>query len=74
MQLLRGRVGNTAMLLGIEGSRDMVSEELIAYEAGYRSQPHPDLYVDIATFYFDYDNLRSLEFDQVVNNWAVAPG
>ncbi len=74
MQLMRGRLGETDVVLGIEGSRDMLSEELIAYEAGYRSRPHPDLYVDFAAFYFDYDKLRSLEIDPLVTKWQAAPG
>lgn len=35
------------------------SEELIAYEAGYRRQITPDLTVDIALFVNDYDKLPS---------------
>jgi iron complex outermembrane recepter protein len=43
------------------GDRDFVSEELLAYELGYRLQPHPRLSLDIAAFYNVYDNLLSLE-------------
>jgi iron complex outermembrane receptor protein len=45
----------------ITGSRDFESEELLAYEVGYRVQPRPTLSVDLAAFYNVYDNLRSQE-------------
>jgi iron complex outermembrane receptor protein len=37
------------------------SEELLAYEVGYRVQPHVSLAVSLATFYNEYDRLRSVE-------------
>jgi iron complex outermembrane receptor protein len=37
------------------------SEELMAYEIGYRALPVERLTVDVATFYNVYDELRSLE-------------
>ena len=48
----------TAMLLG---NGDFESEELIAYEAGYRWHARDRLSFDLATFYNDYDKLASLE-------------
>jgi iron complex outermembrane receptor protein len=45
----------------VEGSRDFDSEELLAYELGYRFQPNPELLIDVATFYNVYDHLRSQE-------------
>ena len=33
----------------------------MAYEAGYRAQPHPRLRADIAVFVNRYDSLRSQE-------------
>jgi iron complex outermembrane receptor protein len=45
----------------IQGSRDFESEELLAWELGYRIQPHPEVLLDIATFYNVYDDLRSQE-------------
>jgi iron complex outermembrane receptor protein len=47
----------------ITGNQDMDSEKLLAYEIGYRSQPWEQLSFDLATFYNDYDQLRSLEQD-----------
>lgn len=43
------------------GRDDFETEELIAYEAGYRSALTKNVSVDIATFYNDYDNLRTIE-------------
>jgi iron complex outermembrane receptor protein len=45
----------------IEGSRDFESEELLAYELGYRVQINPELLIDLAAFYNVYDDLRSQE-------------
>lgn len=45
----------------IEGSRDFESEELLAWELGYRIQLNPELLLDLATFYNVYDHLRSQE-------------
>lgn len=45
----------------IEGSRAFESEEVLAYELGYRIQPYPELLLDVATFYNVYDNLRTQE-------------
>lgn len=42
------------------GSEDFNSEELTAYEIGYRVQPHKRFAVDLATFYNEYDSLRTL--------------
>jgi iron complex outermembrane receptor protein len=50
----------------IFGNQDFDSEELLAYEAGYRVQPLAALIVDLAAFYNDYDDLRSQE--------SVVPG
>ena len=42
----------------LRGNRDFKSEELLAYELGYRAQATETFSVDIALFYHDYDNLR----------------
>jgi iron complex outermembrane receptor protein len=41
--------------------RDFQSEKLVAYEVGYRAQPAERLSVSLATFYHDYDDIRSVE-------------
>jgi len=43
------------------GGPNFVSERVIAYEAGYRSQPTPRLSYSLAAFVNDYDKLRSIE-------------
>ena len=39
------------------------SEDLLAYELGYRTQLHDTLSLDIATYYNDYNNLRTVTID-----------
>jgi iron complex outermembrane receptor protein len=48
-------------LITILGNPDMESEELLAYELGYRLQPIEQLKLDLTAFYNDYDHLRTLE-------------
>lgn len=43
------------------GNRDFGAERLVAYEAGYRFQPMPQLWLDLALYHNDYDRLVSLE-------------
>ena len=45
----------------LQGGPDFDSEKLIAYELGYRVQATPRLALAIATFYNDYDDIRSVE-------------
>ncbi|HEY0512604.1 MAG TPA: TonB-dependent receptor [Thermoanaerobaculia bacterium] len=45
----------------LEGSSDFLSEELLAYEVGYRVQPRTGMVFDISTYYNVYDHLRSYE-------------
>ncbi|BAO44101.1 TonB-dependent receptor plug domain-containing protein [Thiolapillus brandeum] len=42
-------------------NREMESETLVAYEAGYRWQPAKRLGMDLSLFYNDYEELRTLE-------------
>lgn len=46
---------------GIAGGPDFHSEQVIAYEAGYRVQPVPRMTFGFATFYNHYDDLYSVE-------------
>jgi iron complex outermembrane receptor protein len=57
---LRIRTPNSGRLL-ITGSEDFQSENVIAYEGGYRVRPLAWLAVDIAGFANRYDDLRSQE-------------
>ncbi len=54
----------------LQGGSDFESEKLVAYELGYRVQPTTRLSFTVATFYNDYDDIRSLE---QVNPPAPAP-
>src|SRR5713226_9727952 len=45
----------------IQGGPNFRSEELLAYELGYRAQALDRLGVSLATFYHRYDHLRSIE-------------
>ncbi|MGH8562809.1 MAG: TonB-dependent receptor domain-containing protein [Gammaproteobacteria bacterium] len=45
----------------IAGGPDFDSEELLAYELGYRVQPFSRLALSLAAYYNDYDDLRSQE-------------
>jgi iron complex outermembrane receptor protein len=45
----------------LAGGPGFVSEELWAYELGYRTQPSDRFSLSLATFYNAYDNLRSVE-------------
>lgn len=64
---LEGRVdefvipGPLPTLVSVYGNPDFGSEDLIAYEAGYRWQTVNNLSFDIAPFYNDYAELRSVE-------------
>lgn len=43
------------------GKKDFDSEQLLAYEIGYRIQPTDRLFVDLAAYYNRYDDLFSVE-------------
>ena len=49
------------VLVSLMGDREMDSKDVMAFELGYRIQPHRRLSFDLATFYNIYDNERSLE-------------
>ncbi len=51
----------TTGTLQVAGSHDFHSENLIAYELGYRVQPAKRISFDIAAFYNVYDNLQTTE-------------
>jgi iron complex outermembrane recepter protein len=45
----------------LAGGENFDSEKVLAYELGYRAHPSDRLLVSVATFYNDYDDLRSQE-------------
>lgn len=53
------RTGPTENYVVMKGNDDFDSEELVAYEAGYRFVPEQRFSFDIATFYNVYRNLRT---------------
>lgn len=53
--------GAGAVFLNDIGNPGFKSEELLAYELGYRIQPHALFTLDLALFYNDYDRLRTFE-------------
>jgi iron complex outermembrane receptor protein len=44
----------------LKGSDDFVSENVVAYELGYRAQLGPKVSTSISTFYNEYDDIRSV--------------
>ena len=52
---------STGLPVFLAGTSEFDSEELVAYELGYRSKLMERLSFDLAVFYNDYDNLRSQE-------------
>lgn len=46
----------------LHGNPNLDSEELVAYEAGYRKQITPALSLDVAAFFNDYDKLGTFGF------------
>lgn len=53
--------GGTAVLPTIFGSRDFGSEELLAYELGFRGAPSETISLDIVAYYHRYNELQTLE-------------
>jgi iron complex outermembrane receptor protein len=57
--------GAPPTVVSVFGNDDFHSEELLAYEVGYRVQPDRRLTLDIAAFYNDYDRLRTVELQGI---------
>lgn len=53
--------GSPPVVTAVLGDRGFESEEILAYELGYRVQPTDALSFDMAAFYNDYENLRTFE-------------
>jgi iron complex outermembrane receptor protein len=53
--------GGLPVLLTVHGDRDFKSENVVAYESGYRVRASRALSVDLAAFYNSYTNLLSAE-------------
>lgn len=46
------------------GNPEFTSEKVIAYELGYRIQPLASVSLDLATFYNDYEDLRTIDLSR----------
>jgi iron complex outermembrane receptor protein len=55
------RIPNTTTQTMIRGNPHFESEEVVAYELGYRIEPRPWVAFDVAAFYNNYDHLESNE-------------
>jgi iron complex outermembrane receptor protein len=53
----------TLTFIRVNGDEEFDTEELLAYELGYRLQPTSWLFLDVAAFYNRYTDLLSLEAD-----------
>jgi len=60
-------------IVTVNGNRDMETEDLIAYELGYRVQVNERTSVDIATFYNDYSHLVATEVGNPEINLSPTP-
>jgi iron complex outermembrane receptor protein len=49
----------------ILGTSSFQTEDMIAYETGYRAEPFKKLSLDVAVFYNDYEHLRSFQANPV---------
>jgi iron complex outermembrane receptor protein len=54
-----GGASTTVAELELIGNNNIQSEELTAYELGYRLEPRKDLSIDLAVFYNNYNKLES---------------
>ena len=62
-----------SMLLSFFGDDDVKSQEVIAYEAGYRLQATESVFFDLAGFFNNYDNLHSSESGSMFFETSPAP-
>jgi iron complex outermembrane receptor protein len=53
--------GGATLLARVEGNSDYESEDLLAFELGYRVRPTDSVYVDVAAFFNDYSDVTTIE-------------
>ena len=58
--------GPVACPVDVLGNKDFESEELWSYEIGYRAQPAPNLSLDVAAYWNEYENLNTFIPDPVI--------
>ena len=56
----------------LAGGENFVSENVYAYELGYRVRPHPKVSLTASTFYNDYDHLRTLTVITATTPYTIA--
>ena len=66
-------IPNPLVYLTIDGNKNLVSEKLLGYEAGYRRLINPKLYVDISIFHNDYRDLMSFGTGSITADATPAP-
>ena len=66
--------GQPVFLVEVEGNPEMGSEELVAWELGYRFVPERRLSLDVAAFVNRYDDLMGIQTIAVETFSAPAPG
>jgi len=59
--LINGISSQTGGFQKLQGNRFIRSEDLLAYEIGYRARPASSLFFDISAYYNKYSDLRSAE-------------
>jgi len=65
--------GPLPVMLTALGNRDFDSEELLAYEIGYRVRPMDELSLDVTAFFNDYDSLRTGKFGMPFPDPPLSP-
>lgn len=66
-------LGGVTTLASLFANSDMESEELLGYELGYRTRVTDRLTLDIAGFYNQYDDLRTLDLETPYMEDTPAP-
>lgn len=61
------------IVAGIVANLEFDSESLVAYELGYRIQPNSRFFIDLATFYNDYNDLSSVPMGKPFIEFEPAP-
>jgi len=61
------------VFLRVSGNPQFQSEELVAYETGYRRLVTPHCYVDVALFYNDYNDLYSFQVGKFFLETSPSP-
>lgn len=59
-------VPGVPVVVNVSGNENFDSEELLAYEIGYRFIPDQKFSLDITLFYNEYDNVRGFEIQDTV--------